>query len=198
MCAFFNCYICIMKESATRKRIMQVASRLFYKQGYNSTGINQIIEEAGIARGSLYNHFPSKRDLLTAYIQAMDESSVAEWDEVIAGIKDTRKKILAVYDICIDRQIRSDFGGCPFIKVGAEIQCEDVDAFQMINKQKNADKSYFEKLIKELYLTNAEYAGKELLAATLFLLMEGAMVTSTIAKDLEPLRNARKIAESLL
>jgi len=187
-----------MKESATRKRILEVASRLFFKQGYNSTGINQIIEEAGIARGSLYNHFPSKRDLLTAYIRAMDESSVAEWDKVLDPIKDPRKKILAIYDICIDRQVRSDFGGCPFIKVGAEIPCEDVSAFELINKQKTTDKSYFEKLLKEIYPTDADYAGKEMLASTLFLLMEGAMVTSTIAKDLQPLRDARKIAESLL
>lgn len=52
-----------MKSSNNvRENILSTAADLFYKQGYNSTGINQIIDEADIARGSLYNHFKSKND----------------------------------------------------------------------------------------------------------------------------------------
>ena len=57
-----------MKKEKVRERIIRVASDLFYKQGYNSTGINQIIAEADIVIGSLYNHFSSKNDLLQAYL----------------------------------------------------------------------------------------------------------------------------------
>ncbi len=60
------------KTQAVRDRIMEAASRLFYRQGYTLTGINQIIAEAGIAIGSLYNHFPSKTALLIAYLQEED------------------------------------------------------------------------------------------------------------------------------
>ena len=52
----------------TRKKIVDTAARLFYEQGYNSTGINQIIAEAGIAKASLYAHFSSKEDLLKEYL----------------------------------------------------------------------------------------------------------------------------------
>jgi AcrR family transcriptional regulator len=55
-----------MRESTVKDRILDTASRLFYDQGYHITGINQIIDEADIARASLYNHFPSKTDLLLA------------------------------------------------------------------------------------------------------------------------------------
>ena len=48
----------------TRERILDTAARLFYAQGYNSTGINQVIKEANVAKASLYQHFPSKEDLL--------------------------------------------------------------------------------------------------------------------------------------
>ena len=51
-----------MRESAVKDRILDTASRLFYERGDHTTGINQIIEEAEIARASLYNHFPSKTD----------------------------------------------------------------------------------------------------------------------------------------
>ena len=57
-----------MRESSVKDRILDTASRLFYDQGYHVTGINQIIDEADIARASLYNHFPSKTDLLLAYL----------------------------------------------------------------------------------------------------------------------------------
>ena len=52
-----------MRESAVKDRILDTASRLFYDQGYHITGINQIIEEAEIARASLYNHFPNSMNL---------------------------------------------------------------------------------------------------------------------------------------
>ncbi len=66
-----------MKKEKVRERIIRVASELFYKQGYNSTGINQIIAEADIAIGSLYNHFASKNDLLQAYLIKEEQ----EWFE---------------------------------------------------------------------------------------------------------------------
>ncbi len=65
------------EKEKVRERIIRVASELFYKQGYNSTGINQIIAEADIAIGSLYNHFASKNDLLQAYLIKEEQ----EWFE---------------------------------------------------------------------------------------------------------------------
>jgi len=49
-----------MVTNSVRDKIVSVAGRLFYEQGYNNTGINQVIDEAGIAKASLYNHFNSK------------------------------------------------------------------------------------------------------------------------------------------
>lgn len=187
-----------MKESATKKRILEVASRLFYKQGYNSTGINQIIEEAAIARGSLYNHFPSKRDLLTAYIQDMEEFTFLEWDNLLESVKDPKQKLLKLFDISVLRQTRSDFGGCAFIKIASEIPCDDLLAFDLVNHQKQATKVYIEKIVSQINIDPPKFFNKEMLANTLFLLLEGAMVTATISKNNQALIDARKIAESLL
>ncbi|MDH4248593.1 MAG: TetR/AcrR family transcriptional regulator [Deltaproteobacteria bacterium] len=49
---------------APRERLLQTASRLFYAQGVANVGIPEIIREAGIARMTLYYHFPSKEDLI--------------------------------------------------------------------------------------------------------------------------------------
>jgi AcrR family transcriptional regulator len=46
--------------SSPRERILERASILFHHQGYNSTGINQIISEANVAKASFYQHFQNK------------------------------------------------------------------------------------------------------------------------------------------
>jgi len=187
-----------MKESVTKKRILEVASRLFYKQGYNSTGINQIIEEAAIARGSLYNHFPSKRDLLTAYIQDMEAFTFMEWDDLLKSVKDPKQKILKLFDISMLRQMRSDFGGCAFIKIAAEIPYDDLLAFDLVCHQKKATKIYIENLLQQINITKPHAFNKEMLANTLFFLLEGATITSTIVKNNQALIEAKEIAESFL
>ena len=186
-----------MKESAARTRILDVASRLFYEQGYNSTGINQIIDEAGIARGSLYNHFPSKRDLLTAYIEQAEELWFAELDTLLEPLKDPKQKLLALFDFRIERQLRSNFGGCQFVKIGAEVAKDDLSAFEMVRQQKERVKIYIKDLLAEINLSKPQVLSKEMLIDTLFLLMEGATVSASISKDVQAIRDAKNIAKLL-
>ncbi len=186
-----------MKKSAARTRIINVASRLFYEQGYNSTGINQIIDEAEIARGSLYKHFPSKRDLLTAYIQNAENSWFAELDKMLEPLKDPKQKLLALFDFRVERQLRSDFGGCQFIKIGAEVPKDDLNAFKLVSQQKERIKIYIKEFLQQINLSQPQVLSKEMLADTLFLLMEGATVTASIYKDVQAIRDAKKIAEAL-
>jgi len=187
-----------MKESAARTRILDVASRLFYEQGYNSTGINQIIDEAEIARASLYNHFPSKRDLLSAYIHRAENAWFDELETFVAGIKDPKLKLLAFFDYRIARQAKSNYGGCQFTKIGAELPKDDLPAFALIDHQKNRLKEYITLLIKEIKPGKNPILSEEMLIETIFLLFEGATVNASIAKSPDPLKQAKKIAAVLL
>lgn len=79
----------IVKEAGERKNeILDVAGRLFAQKGYDSTSTNDILEEIGIARGTLYYHFKSKEDILDAMIDRMmgqmlmQAKAVAEQNEV--------------------------------------------------------------------------------------------------------------------
>lgn len=54
-----------------RERILDTAADLFYRQGYSNTGINQILEESGAHKASLYRYFPAKHDLGRAYLERM-------------------------------------------------------------------------------------------------------------------------------
>lgn len=63
---------------APRDRILQVAGRLFYSEGYRAVGIDRVIAEADVAKATFYKHFPSKDDLIVAWITLAEARSTAE------------------------------------------------------------------------------------------------------------------------
>src|SRR3954471_15662598 len=62
------------ETSEARQRILETADRLFYQAGVRAVGIDRIIAEAGVAKMSLYKHFPSKDDLILAVLKHREQS----------------------------------------------------------------------------------------------------------------------------
>src|SRR5262245_2695423 len=60
--------------SEARQRILETADRLFYQEGVRAVGVDRIIAEAGVAKMSLYKHFPSKDDLILAVLKHREVS----------------------------------------------------------------------------------------------------------------------------
>jgi AcrR family transcriptional regulator len=72
-------------EMSPRERILNTAAALFYKDGYRAIGIDRLIAESGVAKATFYKHFPSKEQLIVAWIdraEAYSENSFAMIDEV--------------------------------------------------------------------------------------------------------------------
>src|SRR3954452_2648383 len=61
------------ETSGARQRVLETADRLFYQEGVRAVGIDRVIAEAGVAKMSLYNHFPSKDDLILAVLKYREE-----------------------------------------------------------------------------------------------------------------------------
>jgi AcrR family transcriptional regulator len=184
-----------MRDSAVKDRILDTASRLFYDQGYHITGINQIIEEAEIARASLYNHFPSKTDLLLAYLDRTHAEWFLELDRFLAPLSTPREKLLALFDYRIQRQQKLKYKGCHFNKITAETS-DDEQVYQRVR----AHKGRFRQYIGELVVA-AGHRGvleDEILADTLFLLLEGGIAVGAMFRSSEDAEKARRIAEKLL
>lgn len=66
------------KAQATREKILKAANDLFYLQGYNATGLDRIITEAGVAKGNFYHHFKSKEELATAVLDWHRDLAIKE------------------------------------------------------------------------------------------------------------------------
>lgn len=187
-----------MKGSTIKSRILDAASRLFYEQGYSLTGINQIIEEADIAKSSLYSHFPSKRAILSAYIQNAEDIWFVKLEEFLAPIEDPKSRLLALFDFRLDNQIKTDFGNYLFIKIGAELRREDLKGLELVSHQKDRLRRYIRNLMQYIDFDQPQKLSPEMLSEALFLMLEGATVSASVQKDVSAIKNAKAIAENLL
>lgn len=187
-----------MKSSELVKdKILKTASKLFYTQGYNSTGINQIIDEAEIAKASLYYHFKSKNELFYTYLEETNKNWFAELDKYLEKNDDPKDKILGLFDFRIERQVKSDFKGCPFIKAGAEIPSDDKRAFEIIDNNKMKFRNLILEILKNI-TPKSNLLTKEELADTIYLLAEGATLTASFQKRKLIINNAKEITKKLL
>ena len=187
-----------MRPVVVIDKIMETASRLFFEQGYNLTGIQQILEESGVSRPSLYNHFPSKNDLLLAYLGDLKIRWFGGLEEFIKELREPKERLLGIFDYRIDRQIRSDFGGCAWTKISAEAPKDNTAVFQRVAEFKALLKQYILELIKRLGRPLGGVLSDELLSENVFLLLEGAQVQACVNRNTEALQNAREIVERLI
>ena len=110
-------------QSSTRARIVETARQLFFQQGYNATGIAQILKASGANSGSLYHFFPTKEDLLSAVLEqykSMLESHVL--GPAYARIDDPIERLFAVLDGYRRLLQATDFDlGCPIGNLALEV-----------------------------------------------------------------------------
>lgn len=92
----------VRKKEETRQKIINVAMNLFNNQGFDSTTLEQIAEEADIARKTLYNHFPVKEAIIIAYLQRFVRKRVQEIDQLIQEHPDIRSRLVAVLNRMIE------------------------------------------------------------------------------------------------
>jgi AcrR family transcriptional regulator len=171
-------------------------SILFYRQGYHPTGINQVIDEADIAKASLYKHFDSKTDLLLHYIRDFDERWFAGFADHMEGMTDPKLRLLALFDYRIERQVRVNYGGCALIKVNDEAGASEPEVVALVDQHKKQLKALIAGLVAasghRALLSNPE------LTETIYLMAEGGIVAASIFKNADDLRAAKQIIEKLL
>jgi len=186
-----------MKRSKIKDHIIETASRLFYKNGYNSTGINEIISEAGIAKATLYNHFKSKDDVCLAYLNHKNTVFLKELKSYCSSKNVGNDQLLGIFEFLEDFYSNVEFNGCWCIKTIAEIPKED----QKIRKEIQNQKKLFMDLIKSLLVFNKANLGSDRinsLTKQIYLLYEGAVSESHLHGDNWPIKESKNVCELIL
>lgn len=106
------------EPSPARRRLLDTATRLFYEGGIHAVGIDRIIAEAGVAKATFYSHFPSKDDLVLAYIEEQDRLGRA----AVAALpkQPPREMIASIMGRISEAVVKGGWRGCPFLNAAAE------------------------------------------------------------------------------
>jgi len=110
-------------EPQARERILDSAYELFSHRGVRGVGVDEVIADAGVAKATLYRHFPSKNKLVLAFLERREQRWTHEWLETEAKRRGAtpEEQLLAIFDVFGEWFRRKDFEACSFINVLLEM-----------------------------------------------------------------------------
>jgi AcrR family transcriptional regulator len=180
-------------EFAPKEKLFQTAARLFYKHGYRAIGVDRISAESAIGKMTLYRHYPSKDDLIVAYLKHHNDFFWNNFEQVIKDAPTPREKLLAFFEALQDYVETPACHGCPFINVATEYPERAYPGHEVALEHKESVRMRFRQLANE-----AGAANPEALADQLFLLMDGAYVASRMFGTKNPASHLVSAARTLI
>jgi AcrR family transcriptional regulator len=181
------------KPRSARDRLLDTASRLFYERGFLAVGVDEIVAESGVAKMTLYRHFPSKDDLVVAYLKRADDEFCDWFERALATARDPRDKIIAVFTGLGALAQSAQCLGCTFQVSASEYPDPRHPAHKIAVAHKKEARRQFATLAKQAGLREPEA-----LADQLLMLMDGAWVAARMFGRSNPARHVAAAAEALL
>ena len=184
------------RPDRSRAALIDTAATLFRRQGYAATGLNQILDEAGVKPGSLYHHFPQGKQQLAAAVV----------DHTGAGIEQLLRRFLAGglpvadivdrwIDLLVDGLTADRRDGCPI----EPIATESVNASAVVRAASaRAFSGWCSAIEERLHDDGWPIADAKSVAVAVISLIEGALILSRIAGDGSALVAAKPAARRLL
>jgi AcrR family transcriptional regulator len=109
------------KPSAARSRILLTADRPFYADGIRAVGVDRVVAESQVTRVTFYRHFPSKDDLIVAYLAARSWRERQRLETIRAAHPgDPRAVLGAVVAVVVEESRSPGFRGSPYVNAAAE------------------------------------------------------------------------------
>ena len=179
-----------------RERLLTAASRRFYDDGVNATGIDAITAEAGVAKKSLYNNFSSKAELVSAYIDARHEEWLGLYRAHSSQAVTSEDRVLAVFDAYIDHAndaYGNSVRGCGLLNAAAEFP-----AGAPARVAVRAHKEQVERILVEGLDVLTDEGNARDLAEHFSFLLEGAVARAGLEGTPARLERARDIAARML
>jgi AcrR family transcriptional regulator len=179
-------------KGSARERLLAAANDLFYAEGVQTVGIDRIIEQAGVAKASLYNTFGSKENLVRAYLVARHQETLVGLQRAVDRHTDPRRRLLAVFDAQAELFADPGFRGCAFITASAE--APDGGVIQGATDDFRAEvRSLFTKLARDAGAPDPARLGRQLQ-----LLYDGGGVSAQLDRDPHAAAAGRAAAEVLV
>jgi AcrR family transcriptional regulator len=137
---------------SAKARLLDTATRLFYAEGIHAVGIDRIIAEADVAKATFYKHFPSKDDLVLAYIE--DQDRIGREDVAALPKQAPRKMLAAVMARISNAVVKGDYRGCPFLNAAAEYPDPD----SPVRRAVAARRAWYHEVLRQLLEADGDSA----------------------------------------
>ena len=176
-----------------RERILDTAFRLFYARGPRGVGVDTVVSESGVAKATLYKHFPRKDELVLAYLDKIDQTWFGQLRAAArdAG-DDPRAQLVGMFDALAGAARRVGHHGCAFINTAAESESgSDVHARTVEHKQ--VVRAWVADLARR-----AGAADPDLLARQLTMLIDGGLAVGVLDADPTAGAAAKAAAQALV
>jgi AcrR family transcriptional regulator len=109
-----------LPEGGPRERLLAVARRLFYEEGVHVVGIDRILEEAGVAKASLYQHFGNRDGLVKAYLEEQFATRRVRIEAILGRYSTPRDQLVGLFDDTADNLANVNYRGCRFVNAAVE------------------------------------------------------------------------------
>jgi AcrR family transcriptional regulator len=161
-----------------RERILDTAFRLFYAYGPRGVGVDTVIAESGVAKATLYKHFPRKDDLVLAYLDKVDQTWFGSLRAAArAAGDDPRDQLIGMFDALASACRREGYHGCAFINTAAEYPTGGQVQVRTV-EHKNVVRAWVADLARR-----AGAVEPDLLARQLTLLIDGGLSAGVLDAD---------------
>ncbi|MFH8347555.1 TetR/AcrR family transcriptional regulator [Streptomyces sp. NPDC018045] len=181
-----------------RSRVLAAAEELYSQYGIHAVRMTQVRDRAEVSLARLYKLYPSKHHLVAAYLRAHGQrrrtelaGAVERAAPVPAG---SRARLLAAFDHMLETPTEPGFRGCPFVNAWAELGGDDHERHPLVTEAVQEHKTLLRDHLTELA---ADYADARGVGEQIHLLIEGAMVASSIL-GADAARPARDGARAVL
>lgn len=173
---------------------MRAAYELFSRGGTRTVGVDAVVARAAVAKMTLYRHFPSKEDLVLAFLERREQLWTREWlaAEVIRRQSDPAARLLAIFDVFHDWFQTEEFEGCTFIQV----LLEHTDVTNAVRVATIANLENIRGFLREL-ASEAGIPDTDSFARQWHILMKGSII-SALEGDIQAAMRAKEMATLVL
>ena len=181
------------RRRGPRERLLDTAYDLFSRRGIRGVGVEEVIEHAGVAKATLYRHFPSKDALVLAFLERREQHWTHDLLQVQTGPRHAspKERLLAIFDVLDQRIHNEDFDAYLVFNALLEMGAEHPAGRASVRHVENI-RSIVRQLADEAGLRDTDAC-----AQSWHILMKGASVTAAEG-DLEAAQRAKAMARSLI
>ncbi|MBS0618881.1 MAG: TetR/AcrR family transcriptional regulator [Spirochaetes bacterium] len=170
-----------MSKATTRKAILEEAGALFYRQGFNNTGLDAVRLRVGVSKPALYYHFVSKNALGAAYLEYRAEILFAMLENLLVRARSFEKYLASWATALIVLARRGKFYGCPFTAFASELTASERKYFAAALQKVEAD---WLRLLEKAYLKfHSDAAQANAIAQRILIIHTGCVMLYRASRD---------------